>query len=68
MKEYKSYTGEVVEICENGDAILQLPPELCEEMGWKDGTVLNLEYKDGAIYINEVNHGDSEKSLDKTQN
>ena len=46
--------GEVVEICENGDAILQLPPELCEDMGWKEGTVLNIEYKDGAVYLNEV--------------
>ena len=36
------------------DAILQLPPELCEDMGWKEGTVLNIEYKDGAVYLNEV--------------
>lgn len=68
MNKYKSYTGEVVEVCENGDSILQLPPELCEEMGWVEGTVLNLEYKDGAIYINEVNYDDSEKSLDKPEN
>ena len=65
MNKYKSYVAEVVEICDNGDAILQLPPELCEDLGWKDGTVLNLEAKNGAIYINEVNADDREKSLDK---
>lgn len=54
MSKSNTYTGEVVEICDNGDAILQLPPELCEDMGWKEGTVLNIEYKDGAIYLNEV--------------
>ena len=68
MNKYKSYTSNVLEICENGDAIIELPPELCEEMGWKDGTVLNIEEKDGAIYINEVNYADSDKQLDKPQN
>ena len=54
MNEFKSYMGEVTEICDNGDAIVTLPPELCDEMGWKEGTVLNIEYKDGAIYLSEV--------------
>lgn len=54
MNKSKTYTGEIVEICENGDSILQLPPELCEDMGWSDGTVLNVELVDGQIILSEV--------------
>jgi antitoxin component of MazEF toxin-antitoxin module len=38
----KRYESKVLEICENGDAIIELPPELCEEMGWKEGTTLDI--------------------------
>ena len=54
MNESKTYTANVAEICENGDAILELPTDLLEDMGWKEGTVLNLEMKDGVLYIEEV--------------
>ena len=53
MKKSNTYTSKVLEICDNGDAIIELPPELCEEMGWSEGTVLNIENKDGKIYISE---------------
>ena len=53
MNKSNTYTSKVLEICDNGDAIIELPPELCEQMGWKEGTVLNLESKDGKIYISE---------------
>ena len=65
MKESKTYTSNVLEICENGDAIIELPPELCEEMGWKEGTVLNIELENGQLVISEVNNDDRNKSLDK---
>ncbi len=65
MKESKTYTSNVLEICENGDAIIELPPELCEELGWKEGTVLNIELENGQIIISEVNNDDRNKSLDK---
>jgi len=65
LKEYKTYTSKVLEICENGDAIIELPPELCEEMGWKEGTVLNIELENGQLVISEVNNDDRNKSLDK---
>ena len=61
MKESKTYISHVVEICDNGDAILQLPPELCEDMNWKEGTVLNLEMIDGLLHISEVNKNKTEK-------
>ena len=53
MNKSNTYTSKVLEICDNGDAIIELPPELCEQMGWKEGTVLNLEARDGKIYISE---------------
>jgi hypothetical protein len=54
LNEFKTYTANVAEICENGDAILELPPELCEDMGWKEGTVLNIELVDGQVVLSEV--------------
>jgi rubrerythrin len=63
LNNYKSYTSNVLEICDNGDAIIELPPELCKEMGWDDGTVLNIESKDGAIYLNEVKPMEKNMSL-----
>lgn len=65
MNESKTYIANVVEICENGDAILELPPELCEDMGWKEGTVLNIEYENGQVVMSEINNDDRNKSLDK---
>ena len=54
MNESKTYSAKVLEICDNGDAIIELPPELCKDMDWKEGTVLNLEMKDGVLYMEEV--------------
>lgn len=54
MSESKTYMSEVSEICENGDAILDLPDELLKDMGWGEGTVLNIELIDGKIYLTEV--------------
>ena len=38
----------------SGDGILTLPPELCEEMGWTEGTILNFELENGAIVMKEI--------------
>ena len=55
----KKYIGEIVEVCENGDSILQLPPELCEDMGWTDGTVLKIELENGCIILTEKKDKDA---------
>jgi len=65
MQQSKTYTAEVVEICDNGDAILQLPPELCEELGWVEGDTISITEKDGAIIIAKIDDGDRNISLDK---
>ena len=56
-----TYTSKVLEICENGDAIVELPDELMEEMGWKVGDVLSYEEKDGKIYIKNISINDTDR-------
>ena len=56
----KSYTSKVLEICENGDAIIGLPDELMEEMGWKLGDVLRYEEKDGKIFVKNISINDTD--------
>lgn len=53
----KIYISSVVEICENGDAIIELPQDLLNEVGWKEGDSLNIEEKNGAIILSKVTDG-----------
>jgi len=57
----KTHTSKVLEICENGDAIVELPDELMEEMGWKVGDVLRYELKDGKVFIKNISINDTDK-------
>jgi len=50
----KTYTGEVVELLDDGSAILQLPDDLCEEMKWFEGTKLDISEKDGVIVLKKI--------------
>jgi AbrB family looped-hinge helix DNA binding protein len=61
----KRYESKVLEICENGDAIIELPPELCEEMGWKEGDFLDISEKDGKVIIKKIDNEHKKISLDK---
>lgn len=55
LKNSKTFTSKVLEICDNGDAIIELPPELLEEVGWKEGDTVNIEQReDKRIYISKV--------------
>ena len=56
----KSYTGKVLEICDNGDAIVELPDELMEEMSWNLGDVLQFEEKDGKIFVKNISINDTD--------
>ena len=38
----KTYTGKVVDILENGDAILELPQDMLDVLGWKEGDKLDF--------------------------
>lgn len=54
MQQNKTYTSKVLEICENGDAIIELPPEMCEELGWKEGDTIDVSEENGQIIIKKV--------------
>ena len=57
----KTYTSKVLEICENGDAIVDLPDDLMEEMGWKVGDVLRYELKDEKVFIKNISINDTDR-------
>ncbi len=54
MKESKTFTSKVLEICDNGDAIIELTPELCDEMGWKVGDTLDIDYVNGEVILKKI--------------
>lgn len=55
MTNSKTYSTTIEDAGDgSGDGILTFPPEILEETGWKEGTLLNLEEKDGNLYITEV--------------
>jgi AbrB family looped-hinge helix DNA binding protein len=58
----KTFTSKVVEICDNGDAIVELPPELLEEMGWKEGDTLDISEKDGRVIIKKIDELEAHKA------
>jgi len=47
----KVYTSQVLEILENGDALIEIPKELMNELGWKEGDVLDCYVENGAIIM-----------------
>jgi hypothetical protein len=50
----KVYTSKVLEICPNGDAILELPEELCNEMNWNVGDILDIDTIDGVVVMKKI--------------
>lgn len=52
----------MVEILDNGDAVVELPPQLCEKLGWNIGDALDISEKDGKIYIKKLDEDDNDVS------
>ena len=51
----KVYTSKVLEILDNGDAVIELPTELCEELGWVVGDTLDIDVdKDNNIIVKKI--------------
>jgi antitoxin component of MazEF toxin-antitoxin module len=48
------YDAKVLEICENGDAIIELPTDLLEQMGWKEGDQLDLQIENGSVIVKNL--------------
>lgn len=47
------YTSLVQEDEESGDLILELPPELIDEMKWDENTILDWTIEDNKVFIKE---------------
>jgi bifunctional DNA-binding transcriptional regulator/antitoxin component of YhaV-PrlF toxin-antitoxin module len=57
MTQNNTYTANVVSIESNGDAILELPQELCDRMGWKEGTKIDISKNgNGEIVLKEIKY------------
>lgn len=41
----------------SGDMIVDLPPELVEQLGWKEGDILQYELIEGAIHVKKKDDG-----------
>jgi bifunctional DNA-binding transcriptional regulator/antitoxin component of YhaV-PrlF toxin-antitoxin module len=55
MMNSKTYSTTIEDAGDgSGDGIFTFPPEILEEMGWKEGTLLKIEEKNGNLYISEV--------------
>ena len=50
----EKYSAQVVEICENGDAILQFSEEMIQDLGWKVDDVLSISMKNGAVHLKNI--------------
>jgi len=52
----KRYYSEVKEILEDGSAIITLPDELIDELGWFEGDLLEFEIlEDGSLLVINCN-------------
>jgi len=52
----KVYESSVLEICDNGDAIIELPDDLLKEVGWTTGDKLSIDDVDGKIILKKVDN------------
>ena len=50
----EKYSAQVVEICENGDAILQFSEEMIQDLGWKVDDVLSITMVDGVVHLKNI--------------
>jgi len=50
----EKYSAQVVEVCENGDAILQFSEEMIQDLGWKVDDVLSITMKNGAVHLKNI--------------
>ena len=54
MNESKKYISTVVNIEENGDAVIEFPPEMIEDLQWKIDDKLTIKQVKGQIIIENI--------------
>lgn len=50
----KKYSAEVVEICENGDAILQFSDEMIKDLDWRPGDTISITMVNGVVHLKNI--------------
>ena len=50
----EKYSAQVVEVCENGDAIIQFSEEMIQGLGWKVDDTLSISMVDGAVHLKNI--------------
>lgn len=35
------------------NVMMKIPPEICEQQGWKEGDVMHIEVKEGGLHISK---------------
>jgi formylmethanofuran dehydrogenase subunit D len=50
----KTYTCNVAEICENGDAIIEFSEEMVNDLGWQVGDTLDISMENGTVVLKNL--------------
>jgi formylmethanofuran dehydrogenase subunit D len=50
----KTYSAEVVEVLENGDAVISFMDEMLQELGWKEGDTISITTEGNTIILKKV--------------
>lgn len=52
--ENKQYIANVIEVLDNGDAVIELPLEMISDLGWKEGDVLDFIAENKKIIVKNL--------------
>jgi antitoxin component of MazEF toxin-antitoxin module len=50
----KKYESEVLKVLSNGDALIELPEEMCVELGWNVGDNLTIKMENDIIILKKT--------------
>lgn len=52
--ENKQYIANVIDVLDNGDAVIELPLEMISDLGWKEGDVLDFIAENKKIIVKNL--------------
>ena len=55
----KKYESEVLKVLPNGDALIELPEEMCVELGWNVGDNLTIKMENDIITLKKTDGSES---------
>lgn len=59
LNKSKVYETKVLEVLDNGDAIIELTEELCNDMGWTVGDQLDIHLDDETVVLKKIVKGEN---------